>query len=189
MSPSAKRSERGKHVIVFMTKLTHSKRSLNIFLLLDMEFRKPREKYLNRLSGGIFQKLRSSSVPSGIGYTSAEGDETRDFQLHKQRIEAELELITKETLSRPRRRSSGYCAVTIPSSVKHQVIEIQSAMARPRSPPRKKEVDHVYLQGLLDDQLSVIRQQLVSLLSARVALRIVRVHISAVPCTSSWTPG
>ena len=128
-----------------------------------MEFRKPQETYLNRLSGGIFQKLRPSfSVPSGVGYTSAEEDEARDFQLHKQRIEAELELITKEALSRPRRRSSGYAAVTVPSSVKHQVIETQSAMARPRSPPRKKEVDHMYLQGLLDDQLAVIRQQLVS---------------------------
>ena len=140
---------------------------------------------MNRLSGGIFQKLRqSSSVPTGIGYTSAEGSETRDVQLHKQRIEAELELITKETISRTprRRRSSGYSAVTIPSSVKHQVIETQSAMARPRSPPRKKEVDHVYLQGLLDDQLSVIRQQLVSVVIVQELLYVLYAYNSSAVC-------
>ena len=132
-----------------------------------MEFRKPRSRnYLKRLSVGFLQFHPDSRVrpASSLPSVRVEGEEeaARDFQLYiRRQIEAEIEV---ETLTLSRRRSSGskYLPVTVPLSVKHQVTETPSIMARPRSPPRKNEVDHEYLQGLLDDKLLVIRQQLVS---------------------------
>ena len=55
-------------------------------------------------------------------------------------------------------------AVTVPSSVRYRVSRErpESNMARPRSPQKKNDVDHEQMQLLLDQQLSDIRQQLVS---------------------------
>ena len=55
-------------------------------------------------------------------------------------------------------------AVTVPSSVKYRVSRErpESKMARPRSPQKKNDADHEQMQLLLDQQLSDIRQQLVS---------------------------
>ena len=129
-----------------------------------MEFLKPHQShYLKRLSVSFLHTYSSSelrqasSLPTVCVNTEEDGAAE---QLHRQRIEAELEILTTQTLARSNKRRSKYQAVTIPSSVKHQVTE--TAMARPRSPQRKNEVDHEYLQGLLDEQLAVIKQQLVS---------------------------
>lgn len=113
--------------------------------------------YLYRKPSRVLQKPRPASllpsVPTGAR-------EAQDFQLHRQRIEDELEIITTERLSISRHNSCKYATVTVPSSVRHLVTErpLTSTMARPRSPQKKNEE---YLQGLLDEQLSVIRQQLV----------------------------
>ena len=132
-----------------------------------MEFLKPhhRNYYLKRLSASFLYTYsgadlrQASSLPTVCIESEEETAATHVLQLHRQRIEAELEILTTQTLARSKRRSK-YQAVTIPSSVKHQVTETPSAMARPRSPQRKNEES---LQGLLDEQLAVIRQQLVSL--------------------------
>ena len=152
-----------------------------------MEFLRPRDRnYLKRLSATIFhtytnaQLGQASSLPSIRISTEEEEDaETaRDLQLHRQKLEAELDVATTETLAFSRRRSK-YNPVTIPLSVKHQVTEkTPSSMARPRSPQRKNEVNHDYLQGMLDEQLSVIRQQLVSL-----------PHGACISATSQHRPG
>ena len=84
-----------------------------------------------------------------------------DLEQQRRKVEEEVDLLTAETLSSFRR--SRYAAVTIPSSVKYKVNAGQfGSMARPRSPQKKNDVDHEQLQFLLDQQLSVIRQQLVS---------------------------
>ena len=137
-----------------------------------MTYRSSHGSYLNPHASGIFQTQRhrlssATSLPS-ICITTPE--ESLDFELHRQQIEAELEIVTVETLASSRRSNSKYAVVTVPSSVKHQVsqaaepdTDTASNMARPRSPQKKNEVDHEYLQGLLDEQLSIIRQRLVSI--------------------------
>ena len=133
-----------------------------------MEFLHPQRRnlYLKRLSASFLHSYsgadlrQATSLPTVCISTEDAAAEKDVFKLHRQRIEAELEELTTETLASLKRRSK-YQAVTIPSSVKHQVTETPSGnMARPRSPQRKNDV---YLQGLLDEQLAVIRQQLVSL--------------------------
>ena len=136
----------------------------------SMEFLGPprRNLYLKRLSASFLHSYsgadlrQASSLPTVCISTEDAAGREDVFRVHRQRIEAELEELTTETLASLKRRSK-YQAVTIPSSVKHQVTETTpgSSMARPRSPQRKNEVDH--LQGLLDERLAVIRQQLVSL--------------------------
>ena len=136
----------------------------------SMEFLDPQRRnlYLKRLSASFLHSYsgadlrQASSLPTICISTEDAAEKEHVLQLHRQQIEAELEIVTTETLASLKRRSK-YQAVTIPSSVKHQVTETPSSMARPRSPQRKNEVDHVYLQGLLDERLAVIRQQLVSL--------------------------
>lgn len=117
------------------------------------------ESYLYRKSGRVLQISR----PASLRLLSVCADaELQDLQLHRDRIEAELEILTAERLSISRQNSCKYITVTVPSSVKHQVTErpLTSIMARPRSPQKKN--DDEYLQSLLDEQLSAIRQQLVS---------------------------
>lgn len=139
-----------------------------------MEFLSPHDRnYLKRLSGTFFHKYTSARLRQATSLPSISTEKdveeaARDLQLQKQRIEAELEIFTTETLAYSRRKSK-YHAVTIPLSVKHQVTETPSSMARPRSPQRKNEVNHEHLQSLLDEQLSVIRQQLVSLFACLCA--------------------
>lgn len=143
--------------------------------------------YLKRLSASLLpfntdSLIRPASSLPSIRVTLAEEgateDAERDFQLHKQQIEAELEAISTETLTLQRRSSRNkYHAVTVPLSVKHQVTETPSTMARPRSPPRKNDVDHEYLQGLLDDKLLLIRQQLVSSVEIYSSCYLVRAYL------------
>ena len=134
-----------------------------------MTYRSSHGSYLNPHAGGIFQRHRLSSATSLPSICVTTPEESLDFELHRQQIEAELEIITVETLASSKRSNGKYAAVTVPPSVKHQVsqaaepnTDTASNMARPRSPQKKNEVDHEYLQGLLDEQLSIIRQRLVS---------------------------
>ena len=137
-----------------------------------MEFLKPQRNYLKRLSAAFLYSsysgsdLRQAASLPTICIVTPEEAAAHILQLHRQRIEEELEVFTTQTLARTKRRSK-YHAVTIPSSVKHQVSETPSTataavMARPRSPQKKNELDHEYLQSQLDEQLATIRQQLVS---------------------------
>lgn len=146
-----------------------------------MEFLKPQRNYLKRLSAAFLYSsypgadLRQATSLPTICIVSPEEATAHILQLHRQRIEEELEVFTTQTLARTKRRSK-YHAVTIPSSVKHQVTETPStttttttaAMARPRSPQKKNEMDHEYLQSQLDEQLAAIRQQLVSFFRRRL---------------------
>lgn len=110
--------------------------------------------------------LNSPAVQTYITTQVVTSDQVRavtasDLEQQRRKVEEEVDLLTAETLSSFRR--SKYAAVTIPSSVKYSVNAGQPGnMARPRSPQKKNDVDHEQLQFLLDQQLSVIRQQLVS---------------------------
>lgn len=112
--------------------------------------------YLYRNTGRVLHKSRPASSLLSV---CTDAREVQDFQLHRDRIEAELEILIAEKLSIRRHNSCKYVRLTVPSSVKHQVTERPSIMARPRSPQKKNDE---YLQSLLDEQLSAIRQQLVS---------------------------
>ena len=161
-----------------------------------MEFLGPHHSYLKRLSISFLHSYlntelrQASSLPTV--YVST-GEEAADaLRLHREKLEAELEELTTQTLARSKRRSK-YKAVTVPSSVKHQVTESAPAMARPRSPQRKNDAD---LQGMLDEQLAAIRRQLVSLARANAKARFSSlqlrrlVHRSASPaCAYCEAPG